>query len=66
MKGVWWNGIDTIKCVLLSKLCGVPGLPIWSINVSLRMGIIEEQNSAVMGMSWALSLLSILNAYFCL
>ena len=47
--GVWWNIIDVIVCLLvLSRLCC--GLPVgfgWSVKISCRMGVLEEQHGAV-------------------
>ena len=53
------NVADIIPCVLmLSKLCSVSGnvcgLLVWSVILSLRMGILEEQDGVVLGVSWTL------------
>ena len=71
--GVWWNVIDVIECLLvLTRLCCtndvVCGLPVgfqWSVEISWRMGLLEEHG--VVGVFWPLpssSPLSILNAHF--
>ena len=60
--GVCWNVIDDLVFVLvLSELCCtsgiVCGLPVgfrWSVKISLRMGIPEEQDGAVVGVFWPL------------
>ena len=76
--GVWWNVIDVLVCLLvLTRLCCiigiVCGLPVgfrWSVEISWRMGLLEEQDGAVVGVFLPLPSgpasgpLSILNAHF--
>ena len=53
--GMWWNGTDIIACVLMlwglccvsGKDCGLPVNFRRSVKVSLRMGILEEQDGVV-------------------
>ena len=58
VQGVWWEGTDNLVCVLvLSRLCCfigvVGGLPVcfrWPVTNSLRMGVPEEQDGAIVDM----------------
>ena len=77
---LWWgNVIDVIEHLLvLSRLCCtsgiVCGLPLgfrWSVKISWRMGVFEEQDGGTaVGVLWSLPSgpasgpLSILNAHF--
>ena len=57
-----WECGGTALCVLmLSRLCcvsgNVCGVPVgfwWSVKFSLRMGILEEWDGVVLGVSWSL------------
>ena len=52
--GVWWNVIDFIVCllVLISSIGIVCRLLVgfqWSVKISWRMGLLKEQDGAVVG-----------------
>ena len=74
--GVWWNVIDVIVCLLvltrpcctIDTVCGLLVGFQWLVQISWRMGLLEEQEGAVVGVFWLLpsgsasSPLSTLNA----
>ena len=45
--GVWWSGTHVIVCILLVAM-----FVDWSVK--LRMGVLEEQDGVVLGVSWPL------------
>ena len=53
------NGTDVIACVLMlwrpccisGKVCGLPVSFRWSVKLSLRMGVLEEGDGVVLGVS---------------
>ena len=55
--GVWWNVIDVIASLLvltrlfciIAIVCGLLVGFRWSVEISWRMGLLEEQDGAVVG-----------------
>ena len=55
--GVWWNATDIIVWLnVLSRLCCTIGIVFglsvgfrWSVRISWRIGLLEEQDGAVVG-----------------
>ena len=50
--GVWWNVIDVIVWHAIGIVCGLLVGFQWSITISWRMGVLEEQDGVVVGVFW--------------
>ena len=56
--GMWWNGI-----LVLLRLRSFSVDFQWLVNISLRMGVLEEQDGTAVGVSWSLPSSPLINAH---